>query len=462
MSSIATAGEIDHWIFTANSSNSYYVIETYGNTDMFMYSYIQNELKTNNNGGEKLNANIGFLNSESGTQYDFEVKAYSQYSTGNYYIQIRLQEASIFTYDYGLGDIDTTPDSTIPANELSDMGYHIYNYQNYSETLLLSDDNTGLGRLNKEIVLFSGHGGKGLVVTSDFSNNESYLYSNELPYMGNTKVVVWASCESSTGNAQLNSMAEQSILNGARSSIGWPETTTVLSSRTFTNNFYKRITDGYNVSDSASYAASKIIWPWDNVKDYEIFGDNEAYINYELNDKQNTVSYVPIYSYYYQSLLPYESFCTSIVNNALPSNDVFIYQKEDLEFMYHGQKVERNHLVFNGILTNIYYDTINDGNTIINSSKEKMTEEDIIFLEYIKNNNYEFSQNEIMKKITQETVIGVEQHFVYIKHDGKVFPAIILYVDLNFEGFNFSVQEVFCYNMLTKEEIKYEEFSFEN
>jgi len=82
MSSIATAGEIDHWTFTATSSNSYYVIETYGNTDMFMYSYMQNEVITNNNGGEKLNANIGFLNSESGTQYDFVVKAYSQYSTG--------------------------------------------------------------------------------------------------------------------------------------------------------------------------------------------------------------------------------------------------------------------------------------------------------------------------------------------------------------------------------------------
>jgi len=342
------------------------------------------------------------------------------------------------------------------------MGYHINNYQNFSESLLISDDNTGLSRLNKEIVLFSGHGGKGLVVASDFSNNESYLYSNELPYMGNTKVVVWASCESSTGNAQLNSMAEQSILNGARSSIGWPETTTVLSSRTFTNNFYKRITDGYNVSDSASYAASKIIWPWDNVKDYKIFGDNEAYINYELNDKQNTVSYVPVYSNYYQSLLPNELYRSNIANYALLSNDDFIYQKEDLEYMYHGQKVERNHLVFNGILTNIYYDTINGGNTTINSSKEEMTEEDVIFLEYIKNNNYEFSKNEIMKIFTQGTVIGVEQHLVYIKHDEKVFPTIILYVDLYFEESNFSVQEVFCYNMLTKEEIKYEEFSFED
>jgi hypothetical protein len=91
-----------------------------------------------------------------------------------------------------------------------------------------------------------------------------------------------------------------------------------------------------------------------------------------------------------------------------------------------------------------------------------MTEEDVIFLEYIKNNNYEFSKNEIMKIFTQGTVIGVEQHLVYIKHDEKVFPTIILYVDLYFEESNFSVQEVFCYNMLTKEEIKYEEFSFED
>lgn len=219
--------------------------------------------------------------------------------------------------------------------------------------------------------------------------------------------------------------------------------------------------DGYDISESASYAASKIIWPWDNVKDYEILGDDETHISYEVNDKQNTVSYVPTYLYYYQSVIPNELYNINIINNPIPLNDELNYQKEDLEYIYYDQKVERNHLVINGILTNVYYDTINDGNIIINTSREEMTKEDIIFLENIKNDDYKFSEIVIANKFAKWTVTGIEKHFVYIKHDGEVFPVMIFYVDLNFEGSDINVQKVLCYNVLTKEEIKYEDFSFD-
>lgn len=114
---IDVAGEHDFFNFTPITSG-YYVVETYGTLDTYMSRMTSPGVYvTNDDGGEKRNANMGFYG-VSGITYQFDVRAYSSYTTGDYMIQVRHQHASIVTFDYGSGDIDTTPDAVTPISEL--------------------------------------------------------------------------------------------------------------------------------------------------------------------------------------------------------------------------------------------------------------------------------------------------------------------------------------------------------
>lgn len=361
---IDVAGEHDYFNFTPITSG-YYVIETYGTLDTYMQRMIYyGTYVTNDDGGEKRNANMGFYG-VAGTTYQFDVRAYSSYSTGDYFVQVRHQHASIFTFDYGSGDIDTTPDAVTAIAELGTLGYTAWDHQNSSETTIKGDDYTGLSRLNKEVVFYAGHGSEGSVLVSNYNHSTSTMYSSELPYMGNVKLVVWATCYSSSGTSSLESMAEQSVLNGANSAIGWPEAGNDASYSKFTDNLFVRLSDGYSVSDSASYAASKLRWPWDVVKDYEIFGSSTGNVYASVNDKQNSTSYVPLYSYpdppwYYSTLDIDELESLEVSNNQYSLESTIV----NLGYTENDEEVFREYTYINGILLGSYKDVTISGKTL--------------------------------------------------------------------------------------------------
>lgn len=304
------------------------------------------------------------------------------------------------------------------------MGYSTWDFQNTSETTLNGDDYTGLNRLNKEILFWSGHGNEGFVSVVNYNLTKTYLFSSELPYMGNVKLAVWATCYSSSGNS---SMAEVSVDNGARASIGWPDTTTVGSSRTFTNHLFIRLNDGYSISDSASYASSKIIWPWDNVKDYELFGTTTGTIYSSVNNKQNTTSYVPLYSYpdppWYYNTIPNTLLDTSLIEN-VNSVDLDVY-KDNLHYEDNEEDVFRHYTIINGILTTNFTDRTESGR-VVNNHITKFDLEDIDFelftsfdhSNYIDYNSY-FGYN----------VSENSSHNAIINLKGVTIPVRIVYLD---------------------------------
>lgn len=454
---ISVAGEHDYYYFTPITSGNY-VIETYGNLDTYMSRTIDFGIViTNDDGGEKRNANMGFYASANVT-YIFNVRAFSSTTTGDYMIQVRHQDASIVTFDYGTGDIDTTPDSVAPISELRGLGYSTWDFQNTSEATLTSDDYTGLSRLNKEILFWSGHGNSGFVSVVNSSLTKTYLYSSELPYMGNVKLAVWATCYSSSDPTNGASIAEQSVLNGAKASIGWPSTTTVGSSRTFTNNLFIRLNDGYSVSESASYAASKIIWPWDNVKDYELFGTTTGTIYSAVNNKQNTISYVPLYLYSdpWIYMMSNEDIVSesSIIGNTDKSDLLLV--KSNLNYYDGGELVYREFVYVNGVLTTNFIDRTLSGREVRNHNVSL----DIKKIDFAK-----FKSFDHMKYIDIDAYKGYSfsvnsSHNAIINFEGNTLPIRIVYIDLYVNDFGdiFSIAKVF--NVNTGEELNYYEISY--
>lgn len=94
--------------------------------------------------------------------------------------------------------------------------------------------------------------------------------------MDRTKVAMWAACFSANSTNPGNlSIAEYSVNCGAKSAVGFTNSVTFSSSKTFTNRFFKKLATGASVLESAKHGAKGLLWPWDNAKDYVIFGDED-------------------------------------------------------------------------------------------------------------------------------------------------------------------------------------------
>lgn len=81
--SISELYEQDTYYFSPQSSD-YYVVETYGDLDMYMIRYDNGYTYTNDDGGEKLNSNMGFIGN-AGETYTFYISSFSNTPTGDYY-----------------------------------------------------------------------------------------------------------------------------------------------------------------------------------------------------------------------------------------------------------------------------------------------------------------------------------------------------------------------------------------
>ncbi len=436
---LGTGGEKTYFINI--SDNKYYIVETFGNHDTHLsVSGLSTGILTDNNSGVLLNSAIGFKG-ETNRTIQITVRLNSSLTSGSFQLQIRKQQAVLYGFDYpdkpdGTSDINTKPDLNKPYDDLSNL-YNTYKFSdntNHSGSHMLSLDSRDHTRLNSEIVFFSGHGygskngsqGSGV----SFPSGSVWVY--QLNSMENVKVVVWASCYSSnSNNSYNNSMSQGSVDAGATSAIGWPDTTTVGSSRVFTDRLFNKLSAGETIAYAANYAKNGLIWPWDNVRDYEIDGSTTAkitasYIN-KLNDTANS------------------NIVKEFNNRILKEKGWYFLDNED------GTK--RVYRTINGKLTNDFYDIEYFGNEIlsIKHSGVKMENQNILSINSIKT---KIPDQVKVFNIVFDRLVDVEKYNVYYIYEEEIIPIEIKYCTYETEGGLIYVDTI-CTNLNDNTSIDY-------
>lgn len=268
-----SAGQIKYFTYTPES-DYYFVIETYGDCDTkIQVSDTASGTIIDDDSGVGLNAKVEFRGVQGQPIY-ISTKLYNSNLTGNYSIQLRKQRISMFAYDDDDGN-STIPDLSTPFNKFSPI-FDAIKYENKSSSDALANDDRDLAKLNSEIMFFSGHGYK------NDANNKGFgvafktggITTNTYINMDRTKVAMWSACYSANStNSENLSIAEYSVNCGAKSAVGFTESVTFSSSKTFTNRFFTKLSEGATVKAAATHGASGLFWPWDNGKKYVIFGN---------------------------------------------------------------------------------------------------------------------------------------------------------------------------------------------
>lgn len=279
-------GEISYFTYTPDG-DYYYVVETYGHSDTKLQvtnTYCGTII--DDNSGSEFNAKIEFRGIKDKPIY-ISTKFNNPNISGTYTLQLRKQRASMFAYEDSNGN-STIDDLNTPYSKLNPM-FETIKYVNTSASDALTNDERSLAKINSEIMYFTGHGYK-----TD-QNNKGYgvafktggITTSKSINMDRTKVAMWAACYSANStNSKKLSIAEYSVNKGAKSAVGFTETVSFSSSRTFTNRFFTKLSEGATVKEAASYGASGLVWPWDNGKKYVIFGDE----NVRITDSTNSIS----------------------------------------------------------------------------------------------------------------------------------------------------------------------------
>ncbi len=252
-----------------------YVVETRGRLNTYLtIEGINEDTLVNDDGGVGSNACIGFKGKQG--KIKIKLRFYSSSTSGVTELQIRHQQAVMYGFNYPGMNIDTTSDLTNPYSDLRDIYYtHKFSYNDqHTPAHMKAIDARGYARINSEIVFYAGHGGSGSI-----SLPGGALYASNLPSMENTKVVVWASCESSNSENTGLSMTQAAVNKGARSAVGWPVTIFSPSAKTFTDRLFEKLASGATLKDACEYADDGITWPWDDIHKYEIAGKTDTTIS---------------------------------------------------------------------------------------------------------------------------------------------------------------------------------------
>lgn len=374
-----------------------------------------NNLSTGNqyddNSGVGLYSFIGF-NNQGGRNLTITVGANNSNTLSRFYLQIRKQKAVYYGFEYD--DISTIKDLEKPYNYFSGL-YDSYLYENKESSHFQEIDERGYSRYNSEIIFFSGHGYKdpnsdarGFGVS--FSNTSLYL--SDITNMNNVRIAVWSACYSSnTNNSYNTSFIDKSVASGAQAALGFPDSVTTVSSKSFTDDLYEKLAAGYTIGAAAEYAAKQIIWPWDNAKDYRITGSTSTTLNIANYTKTSSViaSQDNRISNYYD-----------LVNN-------HNYQT------YNDGNVTRYYMTINGIITNQFVDVAQD------SSIQSCVTQNY-------NVGNEFSVLPILLDYDTVNTATEEKHLVYIIENNVATPVLISYVTItDHNGRTYS--EAICRNL---------------
>lgn len=371
----------------------YYAVETLKHNNVEHDTQLTiNNLSTGNayddDHGLSLFSLIGF-NNQGGRNISITVNFYDPEEAGTFYLQIRKQRAVYYGFDYGDWDINTLSDLTVPYNSFSNL-YQSYKFESGEIDRFLELDERGYSRYNSEIVFFSGHGSESGTISI---NNDVSLSLTQLTDMNNVRLAVWSSCYSAyEENSHGTSFVYKSIDAGASAAIGFPDTISVTSSRSFTDDLFEKLAAGYTIKNAAEYAADQLIWPFDNVKDYVVAG----------------AGFYTLATPVFTKSLPSNPFQNNLMNNY---NDLLTRDYA----VYDNGNVNRYYMTINGILTNQFVDIPKN-----------------ISMQNYATQNYTVGSNVTVLPILVDYDITdtetIENHLVYVIENNVATPILITYV----------------------------------
>lgn len=423
---ISSSSQVDYFNFKP-SETGIYTVETFGSldTEITFQQYSWSTLKDDDS-GVGLNAKIGFSVTNASNNCQFQVRGHGG-KTGSYTIQVRKQKMAIFTGKYS--DINTQADASTPSTQMSNDGYRVSTFLNATRAQVLANDNTGAQEINSEIVFFSGHGNTDRIA---FQNNTTLL-SGDIPSLDRTKVAVWAGCQTGGGT---NSFAQRARTRGAIVSIGWTTNTTVGSSKTFTNTFFTELKNDRTVQEACKTAAGKLLWPWDGAKNYVIFGPTD---------------YV---------LLSQVTWKTAAANQIDSNTSKQQFLDDQKRYEYYIDQISdgctRYIKMFNGRLTNDYYDVYDNGAIV--KSDNTITSNDISNVQQLVSTSARQSLS-ITPEKEGYTIIDTEVHNVYVRYNGEVIPVKIIGTTYQ-DSLGCNLLEYNCVNEITGASINYDDISF--
>ena len=434
-STFSAAGQVDKYYYTMPFNTSYgYVFETYGDTDTLVT--VKQGTYSDDNSGTGLNAAVGFLGVDwvpDNRVLEITV-THAKNGTGTYSFHIRRQRAQIYTSKYD--DIDTTGDAEIPYNYLNDYcNYHVLDRRNKSAFHVNEIDSTGLTRINSEVFFFAGHGTTNGVVVFFDGENDSYYNDTSMPSVANTKLAVWANCYSAIAEDGHESIAQTSVNNGERASIGWPVSIPNASASKFTNNLFKSLAGAKTISEATEEASNSILLPFDYIHDYVIFGDGSTTIQspYNINSKKSPIKNI--------------------------NNNIIDYENFEYEEYIMPNGTKRYYKLIDNVISNDYYVTDSDGNIIYNSdtdiTKEEISEADRDDY-FEKTISYNFSKKVKANGLTFDKLLNTKSYDVYVKLNDELIPVRITYSEYT-NSDNISYTDVVCINLKDNSLINYEE-----
>ncbi len=390
-------GQVLNFHFTPED-NMYYVIETVGDIDTKLK--IENTASgtiINDDGGIGFDARIGFQ-AIPNQKINIYLKCYSDSTSGTTILQIRKQRFSMFGYKENNG-VNTIKDLEVPYSSFKSK-FDSVKYENTSASHALDIDERSISKLNSEIVFFSGHGYKdGSGISFKEGDIRNYTEFN----LNRTKVAMWAACHSADSNNYLNmSFAEYAVKRGAKSSVGFKNSINENSSKTFTNRFFEKLAIGNSVAEAAKYGADGLLWPWDNAKDYVIFGDSSLKV-ITPTLSINTFNY---------------SIPTDYINvlNDIEQNDFLKVNSSDDNYRYYE--------LINGYMTNSYIDIAYANNEIININDQRKPYKIVLSINSAYTNK-NFGNYEIEEYNYYNSNNVINKNIIYYNFNGVMTPIEI-------------------------------------
>ena len=412
------------------TSNGYYVIETTGTSNTKLeitfedYSNLDDD-----DSGVGNNARIEFTG-KMNTKVYIKVSLVNASSNETFKLQIRKQKFSMFAYDEPWYQ-KMTHDLIKPYNLFNNL-YDCTKYENSAVTRanILSNDERNLCKLNSEIVFYSGHGSASGLVTKT-----SPIVSTDVIDMSNTKVALWASCESGSNANSLNmSFAEYTVTKGAKCAVGFKYVTFAPSSSVFTCEFFEQLSEGKTVEEACLKASQKIIFWFDTVKDYVIFGDKNTTIVTSSTSSasytaRNTINYNAILG---ELTLNYESHNIS--------GNVYRYYKKINEY-----------------ITTDYVDLTFEGGNVVAVDENRIGYSEILEI----NEEYLNTASPSSITIEGETYLKSEElsrNIIYYNFNNCMTPILI--IGTSYVNGSYKFCDMYCINLNSGDNINYEDICF--
>lgn len=330
--------------------------------------------------------------------------------------------------------ISTIPDLDVPYNVFNGI-FDTIKYENTSAAHVLSNDERNLSRLDSEIMFFSGHGYK--QSETDMGDGVAFHTGDGVDVrmnfsMSHTKVAMWAACYSGNNtNPQNISIAEHSVVNGgAKSAVGFTKSISFSSSKKFTNNFFEKLVTGATVAESAQYGADSLLWPWDNVKDYVVFGDENVSV-LDVTTSASTFSNIRIN---YNIL---DELDDNYVRYSMCENSYRYYKK------------------IGNYISNSFVDVVfDDFEQIIKLEDYRINDENLLILEL----KEKYVNSSLLQKIVYNEVEFIlfsedSRNIIYYCFDNTLVPIEITMA--TYKSDNNIIQIPYCVNLYNGVEIDY-------